>query len=273
MKLLALTLALLAAVATADVVTPPELCGWWNATCSPVPVPPGPEAAYARGAWSFAGISVGSYTHLTEWHGSASCSGADLRVAHSGSFQDLGVLAMQPTDRLLRLVPAGFRVTPYSPGAAGRLAVACPCGGSWAAGVERVLTACPAAQCPDTAFLGADPAAVNGSGLGVLVGQAVLAVTHASEKGGLAVSFLAATANAVVGLPLNTSLPYVSVPGTFCGTPSAGTDYCRNWAARCDAVTSHAAPQFLSLNRTFTFTGDATSVRACVHGGGVCGYP
>ncbi len=52
--------------------------------------------------------------------------------------------------RLLRVVPRDVRVTPRDATAAARLTVACPCGGAWAAGVERVLTACLPAACPDT---------------------------------------------------------------------------------------------------------------------------
>ncbi len=78
-------------------VTPPALCGAWNGTCAPL-APAGPAAAtHARGAWAFAGVSVGSVSHWRELFfgageaggaGDACAAGAgDVRVDLAGAFQ------------------------------------------------------------------------------------------------------------------------------------------------------------------------------------------
>ncbi len=86
-------------LANAAAVAPTQLCGTWNATCTALPMAGGIVAG-VRATWAFQGISVGTYTSLTQlWRDDAACGGNEgLRVAHTGSYQDTGPIAGDSVD-------------------------------------------------------------------------------------------------------------------------------------------------------------------------------
>eukprot|EP00043_Microstomoeca_roanoka_P017619 m.184651 g.184651 ORF g.184651 m.184651 type:complete len:870 (+) comp16673_c1_seq1:139-2748(+) len=213
-------LTLAVAAASADILN----CGKYASTCS------AQLGAYVDSSMTIHGSYSGDFSLSFDVYTDTQCAKGSYSVRGAGTWMDLNIVGQDnDQDRYWQVTYESVAVTTLNDDMTNRMNNGCPCGGTWVAGQERVLTSCPPGTCHYTGWLGGwtDPGTA-----GVEIGNAAFGFAEA-DGGKIALSFL--DASYPTGMGFSSENIWLTINRVEnCGPIRPSHDVCGAWEQRCN---------------------------------------